>query len=78
MRDSAPGRSKKKIHAANQKKRIQLKKEIEIRIERQEKEDEIEQERRNDMIRQIRVSALGCWVKKGTIIVWAFPRIPSL
>jgi hypothetical protein len=64
VRDSAPGRSKKKIHAANQKKRIQLKKEIEIRIERQEKEDEIEQERRNDMIRQIRVS-VGFKKKKG-------------
>ena len=31
-----------------------MKKEIEERIERQDKEDAIEQERRNDMIRQIR------------------------
>jgi hypothetical protein len=54
VRDSAPYISKRKIHLENQKKRITLKKEIEVRIERQEKEDEIEQERRNDMIRQIR------------------------
>lgn len=54
VRDSAPQVSKRKVHVANQKKRIMLKKEIEIRIERQEREDEVEQERRNDMIRQIR------------------------
>ena len=54
VRDSAPQKATKKIYIANQKKRITLKKEIEERIERQDKEDAIEQERRNDMIRQIR------------------------
>ena len=54
VRDSAPQKAVRKIHTANQKKRIAIKREIAERIERQEAEDAIEQERRNDLIRQIR------------------------